>query len=213
MQLDVVDIELKKVGTTEVPDGVFGAEINEALLWEQCRAQRASARAGTHATKTRADVSGGGAKPFKQKGTGRARQGSSRAPNHVGGGTVFGPHPRDYSYRLPRTARRAALRSALSLRLKDQAFVVLRDFDVEKPRTKVVEAFFARSQANSLLLVDTTNTNLQLSARNLPKTKFIQAAALNVFDIIKHQRLVVTQAALAVIIEKAALAAETEQGA
>src|SRR5687767_12623490 len=113
MQVDVFNIDNKKIGTVDLPDEIFGEEVNETLLWEQVKSQRALRRRGTHATKTRAEVSGGGIKPYKQKGTGRARQGSIRAPNHVGGGKVFGPQPRDYGYRLPRSARRSALRSAL----------------------------------------------------------------------------------------------------
>ena len=109
MQIDIVNLNHEKTGTVDLPEDVFGTEVKTALLWEQVKAQRASKRRGTHDTKTRANVRGGGAKPFKQKGTGRARQGSTRAPNQVGGGVVFGPHPRDYSYRLPRSARRAAL--------------------------------------------------------------------------------------------------------
>src|SRR5690349_19130422 len=124
MQVDVYNVENQPVGKVDLPDEIFAVAINEVLLWEQVKAQRASWRRGTHATKTRAEVSGGGIKPYKQKGTGRARQGSIRAPNHVGGGKVFGPQPRDYSYRLPRSARRAALRSALSLRAKEGALVV-----------------------------------------------------------------------------------------
>ena len=106
MQLDVIDTQKKKVGSIELPDDVFAVEVKEGLLWEQVKAQRASRRRGTHETKTRANVSGGGAKPYKQKGTGQARQGSTRAPHFVGGGTVFGPHLRDYSYRLPKAGRR-----------------------------------------------------------------------------------------------------------
>src|SRR6202042_3375373 len=112
MQIDIINIEGKKVGDLEVADAVFGAEVKEHLLWEVVKAQRAAKRAGTHSTKTRANVRGGGRKPYKQKGTGNARQGSSRAPNFVGGGKVFGPHPRDYSYTVPKKVKRAALVSA-----------------------------------------------------------------------------------------------------
>src|SRR5438270_13486827 len=114
MQLDVVDIQGKKVGQLEVADEVFATRVKDYLLWELVKAQQAAKRAGTHSTKTRANVRGGGKKPFKQKGTGNARQGSVRSPNHVGGGKVFGPHPRDYSYTVPKKVKRAALVSALS---------------------------------------------------------------------------------------------------
>ena len=203
MQMDQHNTEHKKIGTIELPAEIFEATVNEALLWEQVKAQRASWRAGTHSTKTRGDVSGGGAKPYKQKGTGRARQGSSRAPNHVGGGVVFGPHPRDYSYRLPKAARRAALRSALSLRVRDKALIVLDKFPIEKPRTKTVEAFVQKCAAKSALIVDVGNDGLRLSARNLQQAKFLEAGALNVYDILNHERLVLTQAALEVVIAKA----------
>src|ERR1700712_3749991 len=124
MHVNVIDQTGKVVGQHELPDDIFAQEVREALLWECVKAQRASWRRGTHSTKTRADVRGGGRKPIKQKGTGQARQGSTRAPNHVGGGTVFGPHPRSYAYRLPRTARRAALCSALSLRASEAKILV-----------------------------------------------------------------------------------------
>ena len=203
MQHDIIDRELKTVGPIDLPEAVFGVEPNLALLWEQCRAQRASARAGTHATKTRAHVSGGGAKPYKQKGSGRARQGSSRAPNHVGGGVVFGPHPRKYDYKLPRSGRRAALRSALSLRLSEGALRVLDGFELAQPRTREVQQFVARLQAQSLLLVDVDNDALLRSTRNLPKARYLAAEAINVFDIIKFQTLVVTRAALQALIDRA----------
>lgn len=203
MQVDVFNTEHQKVGKVDLPDEIFAAAVKEALLWEQVKAQRASARRGTHATKTRANVSGGGIKPYKQKGTGRARQGSIRAPNHVGGGVVFGPQPRDYSYRLPRAARRAALRSALSLRVKEQGVVVLDKFALEAPKTKNVQAFLEKLGTLSALIVDVDNDGLKLSTRNLVKAKYLEAGALNVYDILNHQKLVFTQAALQDIVKKA----------
>jgi large subunit ribosomal protein L4 len=205
MQVDVINTEHKKVGTIDLPDEIFGAEVKQALLWEQVRAQRASWRAGTHATKRRGDVSGGGIKPFKQKGTGRARQGSIRAPNHVGGGTVFGPQPRDYSYRLPSSARRAALRSALSARAVAQSIVVLEDFVLSAPSTKAVIAFLQPLDSKSVLLMDCNNETLKRSARNLVRTKFLDAAGLNVYDILNHQKLVLTRSALELVVKKASL--------
>ena len=203
MQVDVFNTEHQKVGKADLPDEIFAAAVKDALLWEQVKAQRASARRGTHATKTRANVSGGGSKPYKQKGTGRARQGSIRAPNHVGGGTVFGPQPRDYSYRLPRAARRAALRSALSLRVKEQGVVVLDKFSLESPKTKTVLTFLEKLGNVSALIVDVQNDGLKLSTRNLVKAKYLEAVALNVYDILNHQKLVFTQAALQDIVKKA----------
>ena len=125
MQIDIVNIEGKKVGSADLADAVFGAKVKDYLLWEMVKAQQAAKRAGTHDTKTRDEVRGGGKKPYKQKGTGNARQGSTRAPNHVGGGKVFGPHPRDYSYTVPKKVKRAALVSALSLRAQEKKLVVV----------------------------------------------------------------------------------------
>lgn len=196
MQVEVINVQRKKVGTIDLPESIFGVDVNEVLLWEQVKAQRASRRRGTHKTKKRGEVSGGGIKPFKQKGTAQARQGSSRAPNHVGGGTVFGPVPRDYSYRLPRSARKAALCSALSLRAKDKAIVVLDQFALEVPKTKVVVEFLAGLGSTSALFVDAENGNLKLSARNVPDAKFVDVSGINVYDVLDHDKLIVTKAAI-----------------
>src|SRR5213075_1090342 len=131
MQIDIVNIEGKKVGSADLADAVFGAKVKEYLLWEMVKAQKAAKRAGTHDTKTRDEVRGGGKKPYKQKGTGNARQGSSRAPQFVGGGSVFGPKPRDYEYNMPKKAKKGALRSALSLRVNEGKLVILDRFTVE----------------------------------------------------------------------------------
>ena len=207
MQVDVFNIEKKKVGSVDLPDDVFGAEVSEALLWDQVKAQLASRRRGTHDTKNRGDVSGGGIKPYKQKGTGRARQGSSRAPNHVGGGKVFGPHPRDYSYRLPRSARKAALKSALSLRAKE-GLLVLDQLALEKPRTQAVTAILDKLEVKNALIVDAENANLKLSTRNLGKnaeykSKYLPPSALNVYDVLDHEKLIVTQAAVDALVKRA----------
>jgi large subunit ribosomal protein L4 len=203
MQVDVFNIEKKKVGSVELPDDVFASEVKEALIWEQVKSQLASRRRGTHSTKTRADVSGGGIKPYKQKGTGRARQGSSRAPNHVGGGKVFGPHPRDYSYRLPRSARRMALTSALSLRAKSDGLCVLDKLPLEAPKTKSLVKVLKTFGTESAVFVDGDNNNLKLSARNLPAAKYLVPDALNVYDILNHEKLFVTQAAVEAIVTRA----------
>ena len=202
MQVDVVNIKKEKVGTLELPDHVFASTVNDALLWEMVKAQRASWRRGTHATKTRAFVSGGGRKPYKQKGTGQARQGSSRAPNHVGGGKVFGPKPRSYAYRMPRSARRTALCSALSARVQADKLIVLDGFKLEKPQTKTIQGFLDRFGSQSALLVDVNNTTLALSARNLAKSKYIAADALNVYDILDHDQLVLTRDAVDRVVAK-----------
>ena len=203
MQVDVINAKNEKVDSIELPDSVFGVEVSEAVLWEEVKAQRASRRRGTHSTKTRDEVSGSGAKPFKQKGTGRARQGSNRAPNHVGGGVVFGPHPRDYGYRLPRSARRSALRSALSLRAREKALYVVDQLDHETPKTQEIAGFLKQLGHKSVLLVDENNDVLRLSTRNLQKAKYLHAEGVNVLDVLKHEVLVLTKAAISSVVEKA----------
>ncbi|MBN2250511.1 MAG: 50S ribosomal protein L4, partial [Candidatus Altiarchaeota archaeon] len=134
--LNVYDIEKTKVAEVELNDRVFGAEVNEHILYEVVKMQLACKRQGTASTKTRSDVSGGGRKPWRQKGTGRARAGTSRSPLWRGGGTVFGPHPRDYSYKVPKKVRRAALKSALSMKVKEDKVIILRDFPMDEIKTK-----------------------------------------------------------------------------
>src|SRR5262245_14103473 len=136
MQIDVVNMEGKKVGQMELADAVFAARVKEHLLWELVKMQQAGRRAGTHATKTSAFVRGGGKEPFRQKGTGNARQGSTRAPQFVGGGKAFGPHPRDYSYTVPKKVKKAALASALSLRAQEGKLLVVDRLVLESPKTK-----------------------------------------------------------------------------
>ena len=197
MQIDIVDISGKKVGQVALADDVFGAEVKEHLLWEVVKAQQAAKRAGTHATKTRAHVRGGGKKPYKQKGTGNARQGSSRAPNHVGGGKVWGPHPRDYSYTVPKKVKRAALASALSLRAKEKKLVVVDKLSFETPKTKTLAGILKALGLESAVVVDLKdNANLSKSARNLPKSKYLAPEGLNVYDILKHPSLVIAAGAV-----------------
>jgi large subunit ribosomal protein L4 len=203
MQVDIHNTDIQKVGDIDLPDAVFAADVKAALLWEQVRAQRASRRRGTHSTKDRSQVSGTGAKPFRQKGTGNARQGSRRAPHFVGGGVSQGPRPRVYTVRLPRSARRAALKSALSVRCQEQNLLVLDKFDLDAPKTKEVAAFLGKLGTSSALIVDVDNGNLKMSTRNIPKSKFVAAEGVNVYDILNHEKLVVTQASLDAIIKKA----------
>ncbi|MES1157596.1 MAG: 50S ribosomal protein L4 [Haliangium ochraceum] len=200
MQIDIVNIEGKKVGNLELADAVFGAEVKEHLLWEVVKAQRAARRAGTHSTRTRANVRGGGKKPYKQKGTGNARQGSSRAPNFVGGGKVFGPHPRDYSYTVPKKVRRAALVCALSLRAQEKKLVVLDKLGFEAPKTKRLAEILKVLGIPSAIVVDgKDNVQLSKSARNLPKSKYLPPEGLNVYDILDHVGLVITADAIKAI--------------
>jgi large subunit ribosomal protein L4 len=197
MQIDIVNIEGKKVGSADLSDAVFGAKVKDYLLWELVKAQQAAKRAGTHSTKTRADVRGGGKKPYKQKGTGNARQGSARAPNHVGGGKVFGPHPRSYEYTVPKKVKRAALASALSLRAKEKKIVVIDKLSFDAPKTKQMAAILKTLGLGKALVVDEkANTNLFKSVRNLAKARVIAPEGLNVFDILNHSDLVIAAGVL-----------------
>jgi large subunit ribosomal protein L4 len=197
MQLDVVDIQGKKVGAVEVADAVFAAPVREHLFWEVVKAQQAAKRAGTHATKTREFVRGGGKKPYRQKGTGNARQGSTRAPQFVGGGKVFGPHPRDYSYTVPKKVRRAALASALSLRAKEQKVIIVDRLSFDAPKTKRMLEVLKALGAPSALVVDRRdNSALVKSVRNLDKSKCLAPEGLNVYDILNYPGLVISRDAL-----------------
>ena len=197
MQIDIVNIEGKKVGSADLSDAVFGTKVKDYLLWELVKAQQAAKRAGTHSTKTRANVRGGGKKPYKQKGTGNARQGSSRAPNHVGGGKVFGPHPRSYEYTVPKKVKRAALASALSLRAKEKKIVVIDKLSFDAPKTKQMAAILKTLGLTKALVVDEkANTNLFKSVRNLAKARVIAPEGLNVFDILNHSDLVIAAGVL-----------------
>jgi large subunit ribosomal protein L4 len=194
---DLFDIKGEKVGEVEIKDEVFNCEVKTYLMHDVVTMQLANRRRGTASTKTRKEVSGGGKKPFRQKGTGRARQGSSRSPLQPGGGTVFGPHPRDYSYSVPKKVRRSALRSALTVRYTGLAMKVLDKLELEAISTKnfngIVRTF---SLTKPLFVIDKKNEVLEKSARNLPFVKVLRVEGLNVYDIIKHEQLVLTLDAL-----------------
>ena len=210
MQIDIVNIEGKKVGSADLDDAVFGAKVKDYLLWELVKAQQAAKRAGTHSTKTRANVRGGGKKPYKQKGTGNARQGSSRAPNHVGGGKVFGPHPRSYEYTVPKKVKRAALASALSLRAKEKKIVLVDKFSFAEPKTKQMAGILKTLGLGKALFVDEkSNANFFKSVRNLPKAKVLAPEGLNVFDILNHSDLVIAVGALKQVEKRVVAAAPT----
>jgi len=199
MQIDIVNIEGKKVGELALADAVFGAKIKDYLLWELVKAQQAAKRAGTHSTKTRANVRGGGKKPYKQKGTGRARQGSRTAPQYRGGGAVFGPHPRSYEQRLPRKMKRLALRGALTAKLGDEAIKVIDTFALEAIKTRDLLGVLGALQAHGRVLVVAPGRNekLELSARNLPTVEIILADSLNVVDLLKADIVLIEQPSLA----------------
>jgi len=191
---DVYDIAKQKVSQVELNDAVFGATPNEAVIYEVIKMQLASRRAGSASTKTRSDVSGGGKKPWRQKGTGRARAGTIRSPLWRGGGIVFGPHPRDYSYSVPKKVRKQALISALSLKAKENKILVLKEFPMEEISTrkfkKVMDLFALRK---ALFVLDQDYEYLQKSSRNLQKIKLIRSEGLNVYDILKHEHLVLLE--------------------
>jgi large subunit ribosomal protein L4 len=201
MKIQLKNIDGQSVGDVELDESVFGVEVNEHLLWEAVKMQRARARAGTVKTKTRMEVRGGGKKPWKQKGTGNARQGSTRAPQWVGGGKVFAPQPRDWSYSMPKKAIKAALRSALSLRAKE-GLVVLDGFQLGEIKTKRVGQALDKLGADKALIVDAQNDQLALSTRNLARAKYLKPEGLNVYDLLLFPSLVMTKASLELITER-----------
>jgi large subunit ribosomal protein L4 len=191
---DVFDIEKKKVAEVELNDAVFGAEVNEATIHDVVKMQLASRRSGTSATKGRSDVRGGGKKPWRQKGTGRARAGTSRSPIWRGGGIVFGPQPRDYSYSVPKKVRKNALISVLSMKVKTEKMTILRNFPMEAISTKsfkkVVDLF---GMKKALFIIDQDNAVLMKSARNLKNIKMIRSEGINVYDVLNYEHLVLLE--------------------
>ncbi|KAA1039682.1 50S ribosomal protein L4 [Macrococcus equipercicus] len=195
---DVLKVDGSKAGSIELNDNVFGIEPNQHVLFEAINLQRASLRQGTHSVKNRSAVSGGGRKPWKQKGTGRARQGTIRAPQWRGGGIVFGPTPRSYSYKMPKKMRRLALRSALSAKVRDNEFAVLDALTFEAPNTKAFKAMTTTLELprKVLFVIDAEDVNVFLSARNIPGVTVVTATGLNVLDIVHANKVVMTQAAV-----------------
>ena len=192
--LDVFNIEKQKVGTIDLADSLVNAPVNEALFYEVVKAQLASRRAGTVGVKNRSLVSGGGKKPYKQKGTGRARQGSIRASQWVGGGKAMAPKMRDHEYHVPKKVRKAAIRAAISKRNADKALVILDKWAPSSPSTKAAVATFAKLGIDNALVLDVKNDVLFKSVRNAKKYKFLPVEGANVFDILKHNTLVLTSA-------------------
>jgi large subunit ribosomal protein L4 len=203
METPVVNRNNKSVGNVTLPS-VFESRVNDAVLFDQVLAQLASRRAGTSSTKTRAFVRGGGKKPFKQKGTGRARAGSSRSPIWRGGATIFGPQPRSYAYRLPASTRRNALASALAQKLRDGEMTVVDRIELAQPKTKEMAALLAGLGVadSALVVVAVRDRNVELAGRNLPRVLVLPVEGLNVYDILRHKNLVVAQDALALIEER-----------
>ena len=209
-QLKVVNIEGAEVGEIEVSDSVFNTEVKEYLFYEVVKWQLARRRAGTACTKGRSEVSGGGAKPYRQKGTGRARQGSRRAPNHVGGGIVHGPKPRSYAYSINKKLRRAALRCALSKRAQEGRLVVVRDLGMDEIKTKSAASIFntlaadpstskRRSESGHALILgprtesDEKLLNLKRSVQNLQRVNYLAVDGLNLYDVLNHRFLIIRE--------------------
>ena len=198
--VSVYNIEGNQVGEIELSDAVFGVEINEHLLHMAVVNHLAAKRQGTQSAKTRSEVSGGGKKPYRQKGTGHARQGSTRAPQWTGGGVVFAPKPRDYSFKLNKKERRAALKSALTSKVVDNKIVVLDTFKMDEVKTKKFQAVMDALKVSKALVVVEDN-NVVLSARNIPTVKTASTNTINVYDILKYDTLVLTQDVVAAITE------------
>lgn len=189
----------------QLNEAIFGAKTRPHLLHQAVVMQLANRRAGSAATKTKGFVSGGGKKPWRQKGTGRARAGSSRSPIWVGGGTTFGPQPRDYSYRIPRTARREALLSALSSKHRDDKIIVVDKLELDAPKTKLmVQALAELKVVSALIVIPQSDANIERSARNLPKIKVLRVEGLNVYDLLRYEHLILTDGALKLLEERLA---------
>ncbi len=202
-KVPVLNVEGQQVGEIELAESIFGIEPNKHVLHEAVVMQLASRRRGTHDVKNRSEVRGGGRKPWRQKGTGRARQGSIRAPQWVGGGTVFGPTPRSYAYKLPKKVRRLAIKSALAAKVNENAIIVLDALNFEAPKTKeMVRVLMNVKAANKALIVGLDKGgNVELSARNIPGVKYVSATGINVYDLLNHGSLVITRDAVAKVEE------------
>jgi len=195
--LDLLNQEKKKVGTITLRDDVFAVQVNVPLVHQVLKAQLAGRRQGTAKTKTKSEVRGGGRKPFRQKGTGNARQGSTRSPLQPGGGQSFGPQPRSYEQSTPKEMIRGALRSAISDRVKANRVLIVDEFKLDQPKTKVLDQLLkSKLQLDQVLIVDERNSNLELSGRNIPHLKVLRAEGLNVYDIIRNEWVVFTKRAV-----------------
>jgi large subunit ribosomal protein L4 len=205
-KVKVYNLRNEVAGELELADEVFGAEVNEALLYDIVKAQLASRRAGTAKTKGRAEVAGSTRKLYKQKGTGRARHGSIRAQQYVGGGKAHGPQPRSYAYRPTRKMRLGALKSALSLKLRDGQLTVVSDFQLAEIKTKgLAQVLDALKVGKGAVIVDIgENANLRMSARNLPNHQFLPPEGVNVYDLLRHEHVVLTKDAAAAIQKRCA---------
>ena len=194
--LEIIDQKGKSAGNVDLNEEIFGIEPNESVVFDAIIRQRAGKRQGTSAVKNRSAVRGGGKKPWRQKGTGRARQGSIRAPQWRGGGTVFGPTPRSYNMDKPRKASRLAMKSVLSQKVADKDLIILDQLTLEAPKTKELKAILDNANVSGKVLVVSDDKNVQLSGKNLPKVKVVPVNGLNVVDAVDYQKLVLTQDAI-----------------
>ena len=201
-KVSVYNIEGKEVGTIDLNDAVFGVEVNEHLVHMAVVSQLANNRQGTQKAKTRSEVSGGGRKPWRQKGTGHARQGSTRAPQWTGGGVVFAPVPRDYSFKMNKREKRAALKSALTSRVEENKFIVIDEINFEEAKTKNFANILKNLDVSKALVVlEDDNKNAELSARNIADVKTAKTNTINVYDILKYNTVITTKAVVAKIEE------------
>ena len=198
----VYNIEGKEVGTIDLNDAIFGVEVNEHLVHMAVVQQLANKRQGTQKAKTRSEVSGGGRKPWRQKGTGHARQGSTRAPQWTGGGVVFAPTPRDYSFKLNKKEKRAALKSALTSRVEENKFIVVDEMNFDEIKTKKFQNVLSNlNVSKALVVLEDSNTKAELSARNIADVKTARTNTINVYDILKYNTVIATKAAVEAIEE------------
>ena len=201
-KVSVYNIEGKEVGTIDLNDAVFGVEVNEHLVHMAVVSQLANKRQGTQKAKSRSEVSGGGRNPWRQKGTGHARQGSTRAPQWTGGGVVFAPTPRDYSFKLNKKERRAALKSALTSRVEEKKFIVVDEINFDEIKTKKFQDVLNNlSVSKALVVLEDGNKNAELSARNIADVKTAKTNTINVYDILKYNTVIATKAAVQAIEE------------
>jgi len=203
-RIPIVSVQREAVGVFELPAVIVDQPEREHLLYEVVKMQLANRRSGTAATKTRSEVRGGGKKPWRQKGTGRARAGSNRSPIWVGGGTTFGPQPRSYAYRLPRSARKTALRSVLALKLRQEELVVVDAIEFAQPKTKQMVGLLSQLDMGSsvLIVLAEADVNVQKSARNLPGVKVLLSQGLNVYDLLRYRKTLFTRTALQQVSER-----------
>lgn len=201
-KVSVYNMEGQQVGDIELNDAVFGVEVNEHLVHMAVLSQLANKRQGTQSAKTRSEVSGGGKKPWKQKGTGHARQGSTRAPQWTGGGVVFAPKPRDYSFKLNKKERRIALKSALTSKVQENKFIVVDAIKLDEIKTKkFADALSSLNVKKALVVLNDNDLNVVMSAKNIPTVKTALTNTINIFDILKYDTVVIDKAAVATIEE------------